>query len=206
MSTLRRNFSLCIVVAFTISLTGCSIFRGGPSAESRLSEGAKIDYAAELDAMVKRYIRSSLNHSSPASADFVTNKPDFFKEYVSYPQGEEEFDVEIRERESLSAPYQALVKVPKIRYATPIAKSRDAARRETRFIKSTGTETISFEYRSSRWYRMGSFFVADTTEIQVGDQWTPVETSSISTEGVSTEDDQEGFWGRTWRRMKIWQR
>jgi len=206
MKTYQRVFSLWIIIVVVLSLAGCSRFRGSstndPNQGLTISENGQSDHESELIKLVERNIRSNQNHDSPSSAQFISKKPNFFKEYVEYPQGADEADVEIRERDSRSIPYQALVHVSKVRYATSVENSRDKARKDSHYLKSTGTETISYEYRSGNWYRLGSFFVAKSTEVQTDGEWKTVDTTVIPTIDELTESDEKGFWSR----LKIWQR
>lgn len=54
---------------------------------------------------------------------------------------------------------------------------------------------MSYEYRNGRWTRLGSLFVADTSEEKVGGAWVPVTEEAERT--VPAEEEKKGFFGRT---------
>ncbi|MBI2432463.1 MAG: hypothetical protein HYV26_06290 [Candidatus Hydrogenedentes bacterium] len=153
------------------------------------------DPETSLRKVVAREI-AALDHTSAAAPDqLVRRRPFWLKEYVEYPENSDNLQVEVQETESRSRPYIADVKVPKVRYSTRLHRERNEAANDANFLRDTGEETLTYEYRSGRWVRVGSLFVADKTEEKVSGEWQPVQEEP---KRVVTEEDQPGIFKRSW--------
>jgi len=128
----------------------------------------------------------------------VFRRPYFFKEYSVYPDGADEFDADIRETESRTAPVVANVTLEKQRFATRLHRKRAEAAADENFLRDTGVETMTFEWRGGQWKRVGTLFVAEKTEEYVNGEWVPPQEEIQRT---VAEEERPGWWGRTWGKI-----
>lgn len=191
------HWSLVIVAVLA---AGCAS-RGGQSPEDAVtvSSAAAVDEReGELRQLVRRHIESAQRNQSEAQADLIHRRPYFYKEYGIYPNGAEDFEVDIQESESRSAPYLANVRIEKIRYATRFHRKRDEANSDSNFLRDTGVETVSYQWRGGAWKRVGALFVAEKTEENVNGEWVPPREEIKRT---VEQEEEKGWWGRTWSKI-----
>jgi len=191
-----------------VGLSSCSTMKGwvgwdgekeaAQTAETPTAVAGTEDYKAELDKTVRRFIEAATRKEDADRQRVAGRKPHFYKEYVQYPGGPGGFDVAIRETESRSAPYVADVTIEKLRFATRLHPSREAAHTDARFLRNTGTETLTYEYRNGRWTRVGSLFVADKTEENINGEWVPCQET---VEQALATEEPKGWFGRQWSRF-----
>lgn len=196
----------CVLFATGLALTGCSHLSGAKHEASSLASTpeaaapAREDHVAALDRAVNEHIAGAPANVDNAQGKFVRRKPYYFKEYALYPDGPGSFKTFISETESRTAPYLADVKLAKVRYATRLHQKKDEARSDENYLRETGVETLSYEYRNSAWALLGSFFVIDKTEENVNGEWVPLEPEVRK--ATSGEDaEKQGWFKRTWSRL-----
>jgi hypothetical protein len=149
--------------------------------------------------MINARIEMAGRHAEERRSRVITRKPYFFKEYEEYPEGPNAFELVQHETELRTAPIVANVRIPKIRYAIRFHRDRDAAKADENFLRDTGEETITYEFRYGKWAKAGSLFVVEKTEEYVGGQWAPAQEQVALT--VSAEEEQAGNW---WDRTLSW--
>lgn len=197
---MKRVAALVGVVAFSILSVGC---KSNKPAEMSLAleQDAGISIAqreAELSGVAENYLEDLANSSSAGRSRVVSRKPYFYKTYAEYPEGTGQISTTVTERDSRTSPFLGEVRLAKVRYVTHLHRNRDVARDDTDYVRDTGVETLSFEYRNEEWHRIGSLFIAQRTEEFRGGVWVPmVEVSSRST---SVEQPRKSFW----KRMQFW--
>jgi hypothetical protein len=195
------------LVALGAGLASCATvkgwFGGGSPAEPVVAEQAvagdqKAECEAELRKLVSGYIQTAGNNQEQNRSRILRRQPYYLKEYVSYPDGPEAFEVSMQETESRTRPYVADVKADKVRFSTRLHTKRNEAVADEDFLRATGKETLTFELRNGRWTRVGSVFVADKTEQNVGGEWVPLKEE----EKLAVESEEErGWFSRTWGRI-----
>ncbi len=193
-SSVVFSLGLCAVLAASCSSTGGDQKEAGqPESSAPVASG---DQEVRLRAMVSDYIRSSGQPESGGHAKLVERKPYYFKEYSVYTGGPDAYTLEIQEKESKTAPYSAVVKIDKQRFATRMYRARDDAAADNNFLRDTGSETITFEFRNGRWWRAGSLFVAQKTEEHVNGEWVPAKEEVD--QAVASEEQDSSWWDRAW--------
>ena len=166
-----------------------------PVVEAEAAGAAAVeDHEEAFRKTVQRYIESAQRERLAEDQKIIRRRPYFLKEYAEFPQGSDVFEYEITETESRTAPYVAEADVPKVRFSTRLHRDRADAADDDNYLRDTGTETVSYEYRNGRWARLGSLFVADTSEEKVGGAWVPVTEEA---ERTVPEEEQPGIFGRT---------
>jgi hypothetical protein len=180
-------------------LPGCASKGGGyaqPEVSDRVASDDMAERERQLRALVQRR-KVTEAHAREQNQETVKRRaPYFFKEYSSYPDGE--VDIEFSATESRSAPLLASVTLPKVRYATRLHRERNAALRDTTFIRATGYERQEYALRNGRWVSLGDTFVAERSEVQVNGQWLPVKEE---TETVAAPEESGGWFSRTWKNL-----
>jgi len=168
--------------------------------EATMDESAsESELEAELLQLVKQHVAEVEEDSSSNQSRIIRKRPYYFKEYSNYPAAATPLEVVLTETESRTAPYVADVKLEKVRYATRLHRSREQARLDGGFLRDTGSETLSYELRSGRWTRVGSFFLAEKTEEQVNGDWVVVQRMLQRT--VQAEEPEKGWFARSWSRL-----
>ncbi len=169
---------------------------GGASAQSTEDEQLNLSDDAEtrLRRLVAREVRAESRHGSAADAEVIRLRPYYVKQYVEFPEGPERFEIAMQDTDSRTAPLKADVRLAKVRYATKLQRNRKLVAADDNFVRSTGVEVITYEYRMSRWRRLGSTFVAKRTEERVDGQWVPVRGK---TEDVAAPEARKGWFKRT---------
>lgn len=195
---MTRNIILWSTVVVAALSAGCAS-KGGRTPEEATSQVSVVDdRESELRQLVRRHVESAQRNQSEAQADLIHRRPYYYKEYGVYPAGPENFDLDIQESESLSAPYLANVRVEKIRYATRFHRKRDEASSDANFLRDTGFETLSYQWRGGAWKRVGALFVAEKTEEEVNGEWVPAREEIKRT---IEQEEEQGWWGRTWSKV-----
>lgn len=155
-------------------LPSCALWRGSPGGGGEAMavelppELSESEYRARLDDTVRAEIAAS---SGRAKARFVSHKPYFYKTYAEYPDGPDSYTVDMRDTDSRTAPMSADVTIGKRRFSTRLNRNREQARQDENYLRDTGEETVSLEFRNGEWRRMGSIFVTGRTEELVDGEW-----------------------------------
>ncbi len=157
----------------------------------------------DLAGLVERDLESALRSSGNGRSDVVRKRPCYYKEYSEYPGGIASYTIDLREKESRTAPLSAEVTIQQQRFATAMHRSMEEAQADSDFLRNTGTETLSYEMRNGTWRRIGSMFVSDTTEELVDGEWKKVEAAPPSANTLS--EDDEGWFRRTVDRLRFWE-
>lgn len=165
------------------------------SAFSDTEEGAK----EQLHALIKEHIQSNKSYSNAAQVPVIRRRPYYLKEYSVYLNGPEEFEISFRELESKTRPLMAEVTIEKLRFSTRMHRKSARAREDHEFVRDTGVEKLVYELHNGRWTRIGAIFDAKTTEEQVNGDWVP---KREELERVRPEDQQPGWFGRLWNRIR----
>ena len=156
--------------------------------------------ASEIESQLLRQVAQRIEATEADAANnqskIIRKKPYYFKEYSNYQGKAEADDVSLSETESRTAPYVANVTLEKVRYATRLHRSREDARLDNGFLRGSGVETLSYEYRGGRWVYVGSFFQEEKTEEQVDGSWVGVQRANKPT--LREEEPKKGWLGRTW--------
>ncbi|MCF6284419.1 MAG: hypothetical protein L3K26_04445 [Candidatus Hydrogenedentes bacterium] len=204
----RMAFSvLLLAVGLASSCATVRSWRGGASdkgaavqaEESMDSNPSASELEASLLRLVQRRAAEVEADSSNNQGRVIRKRPYYFKEYSSYQSEARASDVVLTETESRTAPYIADVKLEKIRHATRLHRSREEARLDNDFLRDTGVETLSYEFRNGHWTRVGSFFLAEKTEEQVNGEWVTVQRMLQRT--VAAEEPEKGWFARSWSRV-----
>jgi hypothetical protein len=192
---------LAMYLSFAIVLPSCSRFGRSDSPsppETTVSETvSKENLDAELRALASKRVNDVGGEDGRGKV--IKRKPYYYKEYAIYPDGSGDMQVDIREQDSRTVPYTAQVKLSKQRFATKLHRKRDEAVADSNFLRDTGTETLTFELRSQRWWRVGSLFVAERTEELVNGEWVPAKEE---VERTVAEEEKDGNWfNRAWSNI-----
>lgn len=205
MARLYRGMSFLGVCLMLASVCSCSIFRGKGDGEvaaggalSAAPAVSQSDLESELRKEVQKGIEVAARVTPEQRDKLVYRKPYYFRQHDVYTGSAADAKVLIQEKDSHSVPYVADVTLAKQRFATRLHRNRAEADRDLSFLRETGTETVTYEYRNGRWVRSGSLFVAETTEEKVDGTWVPVKEELKRT--VEAEEGR-GWFGRTWSKI-----
>jgi len=209
--TVQKTLCILSVGFLVVVLVSCSHLRHGerkPGSGSAATGAPQVteaapaqptiaDREAGLREMVRGQIAAAARVADEQKSKVIRSKPYFYKQWDVYPEGPDAFTVLTQEKESRSVPYVADVTVAKQRFATRLHRERAEAEKDVNFLRDTGTETITYEFRNGHWVRTGSLFIADTSEENVNGEWVQVDETSVRT--VAAEEDRsEGWLSRTW--------
>ena len=189
---------VCLLVA---SLCSCSIFRSGKSEGGSIAPVAAGPAVSDSDreAALLKTVRQAIDSANRQGAGqrnaAVQRKPYFFKAYDTYPGSADDAKVVIQEKDSHSLPYVADVTLEKQRFATKLHHKRMDAERDSSFLRETGAETVTYEYRNAKWKRAGSLFVAEKTEEQVNGEWAAVKEEP---KPAIKSEETRGWLSRAW--------
>ncbi|HOD94054.1 MAG TPA: hypothetical protein PLQ42_00115 [Candidatus Hydrogenedentes bacterium] len=195
---LRMSMLVLLLIPLT---SGCARDRNqsGISTEtsgfSSAEEGAK----KELELLIKNHIQTSKTYNDAAQVPVVYRRPYYLKEYSVYFNGPDAFDIAYRELESKTRPLMAEVTIEKVRFSTKMHRKKNLAREDHEFVRDTGVEKMVYELHNGRWTRIGAIFDAKTTEEQVNGEWVP---KREELERVLPEEQQPGWFGRLWNRIR----
>lgn len=197
----RVVLSCCLVFAMAC-LQGCSRFRewtgstqseSGPVAGATVNESTDIEQVqSELRKVVANYIRSEMNAGDERKSVVIHRQPYYLKEYSQYPDGPDVFTVDFTETDSKTTPYSADVTAARLRYSTRFHRDRSEAEADTSFLRDTGEEHLAFEFRTGRWQKVGSLFLAKKTEENVNNEWVAPKEQIMRT--VAAEEAQGESW------------
>jgi len=159
------------------------------------------DYENNLRNLVKSRVEAVTKGADVQRSRIVKRKPYFYREYEVYPEGVDNLEVLMQEKESRSVPYVADVTLPKQRFATKFHRKRREAEADINFLRDTGNQTITFELRNGKWTRVGSIFVAEKTEENVNGEWLPVKETATRTVAAEEEKAKGGWFKRAWSKI-----
>lgn len=205
---LRRHQLCCIGVALLLlSSAGCGRFRNNDK-RARVTGDTGIaapvdtvDYPATLHAAVQRNVDNEAQRSAADHNRVIRRKPYWYKTYSEYGDIPPADNLIIQDSASRTVPYRADVRVKKVRFATELTRTRDAARLDSYFIRDTGEEIVSYEFRSGQWHRVGSLFVAERSEELRDGEWVAVRRAEPRT--LSEVKEQVG-WFKGLRNRLPW--
>ncbi|MCX5771233.1 MAG: hypothetical protein NTZ09_13330 [Candidatus Hydrogenedentes bacterium] len=193
--------AVCLVAA---SVCSCSIFRHGKSEAGAVAPVAAgpaspavsdTDREAALLKVVQQSIDAAKREGAGQRDSVIQRKPYFFKAYDIYSGNAEDAKVVIQEKDSHSLPYIADVTIEKQRFATRLHRKRIDAERDTSFLRETGAETVTYEYRNGKWQRAGSLFLAEKKEEQVNGEWAAVKEEP---KPAMKPESSRGWLSRAW--------
>lgn len=193
---------LCFVVA--LSLAGCASTGEKAGMSLDAEEGSRssgMPKESKLRRMVRSHLGSVGSEGDVRSSKLQSNHPYFFREYNAYPDGAEDFDLEIQELDSRTVTHQAEVTVARERYATELNRKKKEAKQDDRFVRTVGTEIISYEYSHGDWRRNGSVFLAGEGQQRIGGEWmVPPKIESALPE--ITPPVEGGIFKRMWNAIR----
>lgn len=192
-----RIFIVSIIVATT---SGCAIFRfGSSSSDSGFTSTVVSDSErdAKLRELVDRSLRDAQRADTPESADLIFRRPYYYREYVNYPGGVEEYALETVASDSRITPYTAQVRLNKERFTTRFDKKKDRVRSNSSFYASRGHETRSYELRHGRWRETGTLFIAEETDDTLKKDTPEFDEVLL---GGDASKEKKGLW----RRIIFW--
>lgn len=194
-----------VLIASTLLLAGCAIFGAkeprvplAPEAAAETESDRPDKIETRLHAVVRSELRSANRRPDRPSTKIIFKKPYYYKEYFTYPNGEDDYALDFTERESRTSPLSAEMNVDKIRFATRMHRKREDARIDENFIRDTGKETTSYELRNGKWRRIGSLYVAEKTEEFLDGEWRPARNATSYPE---LEEEEPTRW---WQRLMFW--
>lgn len=153
------------------------------------------DRVEALRAEVRKRIEINARTLNEQKARLQYRAPYWFKEYAEYTGGSNDFEVQTSTTESRTAPMTASVEIDRLRFSTRLHRERKEAAADDNFLRDTGSESLSYEFRNGRWHLNGSTFVADKSEELVAGEWVPVEETQQRT---VAEEEKPGWFTRTW--------
>lgn len=154
------------------------------------------DYEAALRELVRKEIASKGALDNDANAVLRYSTPFYFRELIVYPDGPDQFTLQIRETDSKTKPYAAEVKASMVRYSTKLSRDRSTAASDTNFYRSTGEETTAYALSNGRWVRSGALFVAGKVEEKINGEWVPIQEEVQR--AMNKEPEEKGFLGKVW--------
>ena len=206
--TLRRlPVAISLLLLTSLLLTSCAWWRGDPGSPERgpgdneTRAGATTD-RAQLERRLRELVAERVQfHENRTTGDgtLIFRNPYWLKEYVTYPGGTSAMTVEIRETQSQMSPFTGTVRLDKQRFATKMYRRQDEAAADTNFLRDTGTEVLTYEFRHGRWVRIGALFTAEVTEQREGGSWVRVEPEVRA--DMVPRPEPEGIFSRTWSRI-----
>lgn len=179
-----------------IALAGCA--SNDPYARARNIDTYEGPNEERLHEIVRDHIQEYGVEADLGDAQVIRKRPYYFREYRAYPEGLEEFDVTLRERDSRTVPLEAEVTLYRERYATQLHKKRKVARQDNEFFRTTGEETIHYELKNGRWQRVGSLFVAGPEHVLRDGEWVEMEKEEPAALPPLREEDDRGWFSRMW--------
>lgn len=193
------------IVLIPLALLSCQHFRwGGPVPEGLSQADGAVRQALspeELESAllerVRAHIEAAHETQDETRGEVRYERPFYFREYAEYPEGVDAVTTEIEPTDSRITPYTATVEIPRTRFSTRMHRSAEAARQDSNFFRSIGTERLSYELRNNRWVKTGSLFVAERTEEYVDGEWRPVQEVAAR----SPEPEPAGWFRRAWNSL-----
>jgi len=198
---MQRVLGLFAVVLSMIVATGCGHSSDKAKIDPLLTQPAPEateDLVDTLRGEIRKRIEISERTIAEDKQDVIHRAPYWYKEYAEYPDGSSTFEVETAKTESRTAPMTAVVTLNKVRFSTRLHRERSEAVADENFLRDTGTERLSLEYRNGRWILNGGTYVAERSEELIAGQWVPVEETVTRT--VAAEE-KPGWFSRTWSTL-----
>jgi len=202
---LRKGDICCITALAVMSwvLAGCGTSGSSDEMNAPLApseEGAEVGGAPSEDSLLRAVAQhvKHINESQDSRRSKLLKKPPYFyKEYGVYLESAEAAEIVMHERETRTSPRMADVRLPKQRFATRLSRKKDEAAADTNFLRDTGVETVTFEWRDGKWVRVGSLFLAEKVEENVNGEWVPLREDIDR--AVMAQEEKSGSWlGRKW--------
>ncbi len=192
-----QAFLRLIAIAVCVIAAGCA--STGDKSGAAVSEApTSEEYQAQLRERVEADLTAAHEKQGPDNSEVIFKRPYYYREYFEYPTGVDVYSLDFTEKESRTTPMTAELEVEKVRYATRLRTSRDEARDDGNFLRSTGIDSISYELRSGEWRPVGSLFLARTTEANVDGTWTQIDEPRRATGSLIEEPTS---W---WQKLKFW--
>lgn len=154
---------------------------------------------SRLRELIKEYIQETGQSTESKSVPVIHKRPYYYREFFIYPEGPEGFQVNFKDVDSRTRPLAGEVHIKKIRYSTRMHRKYDLAAADTDFLRDMGVETLIFEWRNGRWIKTGALFEAESTEVQINGQWTPLKEKTVR---ISPGEERPGWFGRLWERIR----
>lgn len=194
------------LLSLSLLMGSCGTFRGGEAAsgpptvtthgQEALSGNTDEEVLARI---VRRHVELVQSSGDANRGKLIQRQPYYFKEYEVYPDGPDAFEITIRETESRTAPRVAEVVLNKQRFATRLHRKKSDAQEDAKFLRASGRETLTFEFRNGKWIRAGSLFVANRVEENVNGEWTLLQEETEPTVG---SQEPSGSWlSRVWSNL-----
>ncbi len=177
---------------------GCASTGGTSAAGAASSAPTQEELQAKLHASVEEEVASARKSQGAARNAIIYKRPYYYKEYFEFPGGEPVYSLDFTEKESRTVPLTAELEVEKVRYATRFKTERDAVQGDENYLRSHGINYISYELRNGEWRRVGDLFLADSTQENIGGEWTQINEEKRPAALVETES--KGWF----ERLKFW--
>lgn len=188
-----------LIAVVALGGMSCATKKNRPVSPAVSAPQSAAEYEAQLRSTINKYIDAAGQDKETERAPLVRRRPYYFKAYSIYPSDAAGAEITLQRRESRTRPYIADAKVEKLRYYTEMQKKRKAARQDDHFFRDTGYETLTYEYRNDRWWRVGSMFVPEKAEENVNGEWLPRrEEVKVFLE----PEEEDGYW--VVRKFKQW--
>jgi len=199
-----RTFAAAAMAMFCLATASCAHFGGKDKksgdaasvAEATPAPKTEADFKSELVGVVNAMTKEANEATDDQRGRVIRRKPYFYREYSVYGPTDDD-GILLQQKEKKSSPYIADVVLKKERFATRLHRKRGEAQADANFLRDTGTETITYEWRSGQWVRTGSIFVADKSEENVNGEWLPVK-ETVKRTVAAEEEKSEGFLKRFW--------
>ena len=201
---MKMRLIQCLSVGFILMAgTSCSLLRGGPpshtaAASDTVAQSGVQDKEAKLRALVREHIQKAAQSEEAGKALLIDKKPYFFKEYENFPDGAEAFKVLLQKTETRSKQYVAEVRLNKIRYATRLHRNKKDAQHDNSFLRSTGVETMTYEFRNGHWVRIGTLFIASKGEENINGEWIPLKEEVPAVIPKDSPAKKRGWLHKSW--------
>lgn len=204
-SMTRKTIAVFAFMSVALCLSGCATWWGDKSDREpavtvyREDESGipatEAEYRSRLETLVRRSVAQTESETAERQQKLLYKRPYYYRQYEEYPNGADGMEVAFRETQSKTAPYVADVKLEKVRFGTRLHRRKEEAQSDTNFLRDTGEEIQTYEFRNGRWNRVGSIFLADQSEELVNGEWVPLQEEVQRT--VAAEEEQADSW---WRR------
>lgn len=188
---------LCVAVC--LAAGGCASTGNKSTGEAVSAAPTAEEYQALLRERVEADLAQARAQQGAEHTELVFKRPYYYREYSEYPGGVDVYSLDFSEKESRTTPMTAELEVEKVRYATRPRTSREDARGDENFLRSSGIDTISYELRSGEWRPVGSLFLASATEESQDGTWVQIHEQRRLT-GSLTEEPTS--W---WQKLKFWE-
>jgi hypothetical protein len=200
------RFTAVVAAAlFCLTTASCAHFRGKDKPDAVKTESAKpapaamteSDYESALRAVVQDHVQKANASKEQDQSRVIRRRPYYLREYSVYTHPEQDPKIVLQQKEKKTSPYIADVTLDKERYATRLHRKRAEAAADASFLRDTGTEMLTYEWRNGGWIKAGSIFIADKSEENVNGEWVAVAETSKRT-AAAEEPKSEGFLKQIW--------